>query len=459
MASPSDFRIAHCTDNCGKIVIGAAKIQPDSIQWIGAETARSISVAASGSFGFTGDVKYRNEPVMGNRWNFETLTSCTLGDAQPSGGAPSLGFYFAPDQEGIIESSSQYLALTSNQTVKLPVTQCGEGIADSESAPAITLEVNARGGTASGDSLDVGQGDKVVFAVTPRVTGALPAGAEAVENVMVDLYVLEENTLCESKSLSFRGKPVTPNNFQLGQYFQYMYEVGRDLTPNKCRFQVSFLCSVNRTFEFEATSQRNTEGGRVRFIFAIRGHFDLNNVNRWPGSQHAFSLVSTGVSTRIDRNWPLLGTASGMDASGRMTQQIPGVSVFAGVEYAGSLQGSGVTIQKNAQVAVGAKIDVHPNHEGKTADVLLLMGYQPNPASQMHFSYQSAAGAFQPWDGQGIQSIGAKSQTTLGDMLDFDVYEGPLAIETGIYSLFFGYRLQDGSAVFNATPLSLTVVP
>ncbi len=460
MASPNDFRITHCTEQCGRVLVGAAKIIPNSMQWVGAESARSISAAAGGSFGFTGALKYRNEPVVPNQWNFETLTSCTLGDAQPSGGAPALGFYFAPEQAGTIATRGQYLAvLTAGNPVQLPLSLSGEGVEDNESAPALTLDINTRGGSATGNATDVAQGDKIVFAVTPRQSGALPAGVEAVEHVWVDLYVVEEGTFCESKSQSFRGRPLTPLNLDPSQYFQYMYEVGREITPNSCRYQVSFLTSINSTFEFEVASQRGTEGGRVRFIFALRGHFDLNNPNRWPGSQKAFSLISTGVSKRFTRSWPLLGTASGIDPAGRLAQQIPGVSIFAGIEYAGTLHGSGLSLQKGAQVAVGAKIDVHRDHEGKTAGVLVLLGYQQNPTTSMQLSFQTAAGGFEPWNGASIAAIGARSQVTLEDMLDFDLYEGPLAVEPGIYSLFFGYRLADNSTVFNAVPLSFTVVP
>ncbi len=309
-ASLRDFRVNHC-ESCGSVLVGAAKLEPDSVQWIGAQSPTAISIAASGAFGFSGAAKYRLEPVVPNQWNFETSNSFTIGDVAPGGASPSIGFYFSPDKPGEFSKNIQYQAILPNEnplTLQVPVT--GEGVADNTSDPALRLAVSVAPESISrnnvkvdGDQVKLPTGGSVVFDLTPSVdTVKLPAGIAPVQYVIVDLFAIEENTKCSNESLSFQGSPGTPNQFKADNYFQYLYEVSRDATPQTCRFQVSFLASVNRPFTFRAQNLRPTDTGYVSYTFGIRGHVDFANLQQWPGSHQTFRLTT---SNEVIRTPPL----------------------------------------------------------------------------------------------------------------------------------------------------------
>lgn len=351
-ASLNDFRVEHCK-NCGDVLVGAAKIEHGSVQWIGAQSAMSISIAGGGSFGFTGDAKYRAEAVVDNQWNFETATSFTIGGAAPNGGAPSMGFYFSPDQEGEFQIGANYIAMVANEPpMSFKSEVFATGIADDVSNPALQLGVKVSDLSVERNNVKVEEnqvklpiGGNVIFEVTPRVEPtALPEGIDPVQYVIVDLFAVEDNTNCASLSVSFRGGPKTPNQFAPESYFQYLYEVGRDITPNNCRYQVSFIASVNQTFEFQTQNQRDTDGGSVSYTFAIRGHMDFSDIQKWPSSHETFYLTTTDEVQRtppeaifeITQRGNLTATLSASKSSASLggIQRFAWSSTDAAIEFA-----------------------------------------------------------------------------------------------------------------------------
>jgi|GEM_PF-3374084 len=303
----AQFRQVHCTD-CGKLLTGSARVEYETLQWMGPGNPLSISVSfagreEAGSFGPSGSMQYRLDARYPGIWNYETLTTYTIANLVNNNPSPSLSPFFSPATAGVKTGRVYCSALHESG----PATNCkitemqGEGVADSTSAPALTLDVTADGGSeANGfyrfnDILVVGPERGVSFTVTPKydpakVDATVLAGLYSPKHVVVSLFVKEENTNCQSQGQSFRGRPVTMNNFQPSQYFQYLYEVDSRGTPTSCNYEVAFLATLGQPFSFMAINHRSTGTGQAKFTFAVRGHMDFANPNAYPGSHYTYAL-------------------------------------------------------------------------------------------------------------------------------------------------------------------------
>ncbi len=296
----AEFHILHCQE-CGNVLMGAARLELYSIYWTG--NALSLSVSANQGFGLAGEVNYRTDTVLPNRWNYDTASTYTIGNV--AGTTPAIGLYFSPERAGPNPAIIRYFSQTgADLPLSKEVGVTGLGVADAEQAPALVLYAELAAGmsqsgvVAQGESIWLPEGGYAVFKITPALHSArVPAGVLPIHHAIVDLFAVEENTQCESKSQSFLGQPGTQNHFGNGE-FHYLYEVGRNITPNGCRYQVSFLATVGQPFEFQARNRRSTATGRVAYTFAIRGHIDFNNLSRWRDSHQTFYLATHPANNR-----------------------------------------------------------------------------------------------------------------------------------------------------------------
>lgn len=464
MASADELRTSY-TEQFGRTLVGSAQLEPETVQWMGSETVDSLIISEpSRSFGYSGVSSYKTEAIVPNQWVYELSGSLAIGSARPSGMAPSIGRYFAPEKAGMNSSTCHYKIQVGGQLIDKTVDGRGEAVDDNDSSPAITLNVTTRGAQSEeGQRLTVPNSDgTVVFSVTPRVNaGLVPAGCAPVQYVIVELLVEEKNTGCSTNNTTFKDKGVTPNNFNPSQYYHYLDGSGPNVTPTGCIRTYSFLVSVDKAFEFQTTSQRTTGAGQVNYTFYVRGHYDISNASRWAGSHQRFELVASGEPVQRRRvNWPTLGHASLLNAAGAV-QEIQTVAIYGGIERTGgSFLANGSTLSQAETINVGARIQVHPSHQGQSAEVLTVVSIQPNASTDPSYMQQAADGSFQPWDGN-IANISSKASTSLSSELDIDIYNGPaIGIPTGIYTVFVGYRLADGTVIFNgSSPLRFNVAP
>ncbi|MEN8216246.1 MAG: hypothetical protein ABFS56_07685 [Pseudomonadota bacterium] len=333
--SYANFNIKHCYD-CGNVLVGAAFFQPNVIKWGTNGSSAAILLEAGGNFGFSGDSAYLSETDP-NKWLHKSTYDLAIDAGYFS--PPPMGHYFAPDKEGNLESPNRYIALLdSPNDVVRGVTVRGTGIADDEDNPAITLEVKAvqetldqtgcfdgtaqcqevldendgrklirieeahpvacaDGTTAQCQEVEMLDNRHLVFTITPRLDSAkVPAGVKPVKHVFIDLIFDDENTQCKSmRQQSFETKNLTPNNFNdINQYYHYMGTGGPWFTNAACGFSVPFLVSVNKPFQIQTRNQRLTEDGYAKITFAVRGHYDREHPEYWPGSQPTFRLKTQG---------------------------------------------------------------------------------------------------------------------------------------------------------------------
>ncbi|MEM7257845.1 MAG: PKD domain-containing protein [Pseudomonadota bacterium] len=304
----NDIQVTHCTSDCGQVLVGAARVEPGSIQWTGAQVVDSFFLeSADTAFAFTGASNYLTDAFAFNTWTINPPSFAGMSQAQASGSAPAFGIYFAPQQAGAVTATQSYRVSDQGGQVNVsqtPVVQ-GTGVADSDTSPAITLDVTLTGTSSQAACADIGaqctdamlntQG-VATFSITPRVNaGLVPAGAAAVQYVLVELQAEEVNTSCTGNDLSFTDSGITANSFTTNDYYHYLEGNGPNQTPASCTRNYAFLVSVDKTFLFQAANRRSTAGGRVEYNFFVRGHQDTQNRARWPGSQPLFRLSTDTV--------------------------------------------------------------------------------------------------------------------------------------------------------------------
>ncbi|MCP4698342.1 MAG: hypothetical protein GY862_16030, partial [Gammaproteobacteria bacterium] len=273
-------------------MVGSARIDFNSIQWIGREGGAILRMDHPGSsFGFTGQPSYQTDAPISNVWILETPSAGMLPGARALSSAYA-SHYFAPDQAGSLSSTAQYLAQTGTNVVPKNVEAEGEGVADSNEA--ITLSVEGAMDCATAGAIceiTLNPGNIVGFTVTPHVNQSMvPAGMPVPEYVMTELIVQEVNTGCSSDNLSFDDNTATANNFSQGDYFHYLYGSGPYLTPPLCIRQIPFLVSAEKSFDFKAIARRNTGNGYVDYTFFIRGHYDPSAPEKRPDSHKTFRI-------------------------------------------------------------------------------------------------------------------------------------------------------------------------
>ncbi len=303
----NEIRISHCTDNCGKVLLGAARVEPDSIQWLSPESASRVYINGyNDGFGFTGTSGDFGDD---NQWRLNNTDSINIDTPLPSGAAPSMGHFFAPTRSGSFYANN-YVYATFTPLLKgyKKVQLQGEGVNDNNKTPALTLDIAVSGSkTPLEKSVDhatqcvsSSRDNEITFTVTPHVNPALmPADVALAQYVIVELTVIEEGTRCGIDGVAFEDTILTPENFVANDYFHILEE---NKYSSSCQRNYTFLASVDKPFQIQASNQRMTDGGFVDYTFAIRDHYDKTNVAKWPNSHKSFHLVSVDNQRRARRN-------------------------------------------------------------------------------------------------------------------------------------------------------------
>jgi hypothetical protein len=106
-----------------------------------------------------------------------------------------------------------------------------------------------------------------------------------------------------------------------------------------------------------------------------------------------------------------------------------------------------LTLSPTQQLSITGEIAVSANHIGSTADILIVAGFQPVDAEQMLWFMVDTKPQALAWDGLPSTLKAAQKDVTLTSIYPIAIYQGGLG--EGKYLIYFGYRLEDGMAVFN----------
>lgn len=305
-----------CSANCGKLLVGAAHIETDVLQWIGTDSVDKFTIEGQDdSFSFLGNISEQTETIVDNQWTLQKEGFLLLQNPPALVGATTLDLLFAPDSAGNnqvthtyqvhkkydgIPESKQYGA--GIKTVNLT----GEGVADDVMTPAITLDfqltVNGQQHAvvtnAEADCVSVPTDGEVAITVIPKVNAELVAkqGALPVKHVVVEM--------CSNDNSEhpFFQQTIPADNSVLDDFLRMVQS--KDSNCN------SWVVSVGKPIAVKLTQQRDTtdEDGFIYYTFNVRGH-DLDQKVRakWVGSYKTFHLISLSNGTRSRKDFDLSG--------------------------------------------------------------------------------------------------------------------------------------------------------
>ena len=116
-----------------------------------------------------------------------------------------------------------------------------------------------------------------------------------------------------------------------------------------------------------------------------------------------------------------------------------------------SLQ-NGSTITGQDTITVTHQVTANSNDLNQVADWIVVASYQAKNSDQTQFYTQDADNNWQVWDGQLDHIPATESSQPLLEGYTMQIFQGQLQDMTGIFSIYSGYRLNDGSIVYNRFP-------
>jgi len=166
---------------------------------------------------------------------------------------------------------------------------------------------------------------------------------------------------------------------------------------------------------------------------------------------------------------PSLGTGRMIDGSGQFsttTTTFMGGAALNGVDYQAN-----ITVNSDAVVSLQGSIQVAPADVGKQADLLVVIGVEPNEPfdggvdtvyrTLDEFGERSTVDLYNAptvWLNQ-LAEHPFKRNVTLTSEISVDI--GSLLLDTvkNVSYIFIGYRLADGSIIYSSTPIVVTNTP
>ena len=296
----SPLRITHKI-NYGERLIGSVDLQFETITWVGSWTPDYVHLAGfDPAFGFTGDALYNDFTVNypDNRWRMGSLIDA--GIKRPVPNDQSLGFWFAPDREGKITTTSYTYQWNSqsnpNNLDRVEYFYTGIGLVDDVLNPDIVLDVTTLSDSNGDNKIDLGMHDEASFEVMASSLNP------DVEHIMVILDVWEQNG-CIGENVSFEENVDTENSFEYNDYLHYIVGYDPDKTYTRsCIRQHVFIVSAGKAFRVKVKNIRATaKNAFATYNFYVRGHYDAADETLWADSHAVFELTADyGSSSDMD---------------------------------------------------------------------------------------------------------------------------------------------------------------
>jgi hydrogenase small subunit len=173
----------------------------------------------------------------------------------------------------------------------------------------------------------------------------------------------------------------------------------------------------------------------------------------WDKGSFYRALFTTTNATTL----PNLGKAGAIDKDGHsLTTDTTFAGGLAIKEGEGKFQPT-LTFRQSKMVEIRGNITVESTHIGQTADILLVVVYQPLLSTNtlpLYFMLDMTGNAL-IWNGN-LAELVPFQQTTLTTLQEIPIYQGKL-LTPGIFKLYFGYRLLNGAIVSNIQSIDMTI--
>jgi hypothetical protein len=177
-----------------------------------------------------------------------------------------------------------------------------------------------------------------------------------------------------------------------------------------------------------------------RQIINLEGEY----VAQYMSSEAVTAILDMPKPDMINGNAILLGTTG--NTSENNTCFVASIN-----SEQGSLQ-NGSTITGQETITVSHQITANSNDLNQVADWIIVASYQAENSDQTQLYTRDANNNWQVWDGQVDHLPATENSQQLIEGYTLQIFQGQLQEMTGMFSIFSGYRLDDGSIVYNRFP-------
>lgn len=119
-----------------------------------------------------------------------------------------------------------------------------------------------------------------------------------------------------------------------------------------------------------------------------------------------------------------------------------------GVSLNGLSYHNPLNLHSHQPVKIIGEMDIDPQQVNQMADILIIAGWKPLPIDDFeNYFLRDNQGQIQPWDLNLAHLVAAQPQVKLAPTQSVEIYSGLLS--RGNFAVFFGYRLEDGTLIFN----------
>jgi hypothetical protein len=170
------------------------------------------------------------------------------------------------------------------------------------------------------------------------------------------------------------------------------------------------------------------------------------------GEYVAQYMSDEAVATILDMPKPEMvhGNATLLDTVGNTSENNSCFVASINSEQGPLQNGSTVTGQES--ITVTHQITANANDLNQVADWIIVASYQAKNSDQTQLYTRDTNNNWQVWDGQIDHLPAAESTQQLLEGYTLQVFQGQLQEMTGMFSIYSGYRLANGSIVYNRFP-------
>ncbi len=116
-------------------------------------------------------------------------------------------------------------------------------------------------------------------------------------------------------------------------------------------------------------------------------------------------------------------------------------------------------LSRSDSTTIYSRIHVEPAHIGLRAEILICAAYKPltSPRRKPLFYMIDTEDKIHLWDEEIASLVTFREIESLGEVEDIEIYSGFFNF-TGVLNIYFGYRLEDGTVVYNLKTIDVTLM-
>ncbi|RKZ35634.1 MAG: hypothetical protein DRQ41_15640 [Gammaproteobacteria bacterium] len=116
-------------------------------------------------------------------------------------------------------------------------------------------------------------------------------------------------------------------------------------------------------------------------------------------------------------------------------------------------------LSRSDSITIYSRIQVEPAHIGLRAEILICAAYKPltSPRRKPLFYMIDTEDDIHLWDEEIANLVTFREIESLWEIEDIEIYSGFFDF-TGVLNIYFGYRLEDGTVVYNLKTIDATII-